>query len=217
MTILESANLDLKLWFEIYRAHNTLKMYEDEVYREYKLTLEQYVMLVTIKHFDRPVRPSDVAHWLRRSPNSISMLVDRMVKAGLLRRIRDRKDRRVVWLIITKKGEEMLGPAFRAGLEFIWKSLSRLSYKDKQTFLKLLMTVQFEVAAYLNPEARIEETKQDEVKRLDRFAERQILAYCPQLAKPDISPAEAERLVKGCCPRLHEAEYQGNQKGETVQ
>ena len=196
MTVsLESRNLALRLWFMIYRTHNMLKMCEDRVYSEYKLTTEQYVVLVTIKYLDGPVRPSDIARWLRRSPNSISMLADRMVKADLLRRVRDRKDRRVVWLTITSKGEEALKPAFRTGLEFVWKSLSPLSYEDKQTLLKLLLTVQYEAATYLNPGADIEEIKRNEAKSHEHFMERLAQAYCPQFL---------------------EAEYQGDEKGKTI-
>jgi DNA-binding MarR family transcriptional regulator len=49
------------------------------------------------------------------------MMVDRMVKADLLRRLRDRKDRREVRLVITSKGETALKPATLAGWEFIQK------------------------------------------------------------------------------------------------
>jgi DNA-binding MarR family transcriptional regulator len=182
MTIdLESANLTLRLWFMIYRTHNMLKMCEDRVYREYKLTTEQYVVLVTIKYLDGPVRPTDIARWLRHSPNSISMIIERMVKAGLLRRIRDRKDRREVRLIITSKGEEALKPALRAGLGFIWETLLPLSDEDKQTFSKLLLTVQYQAHKYLNPGDDIEELRRNEAERHKHFMERQIQAYGPQL------------------------------------
>lgn len=193
---MESANLDLKLWFAIYRTHNVLKLCDDQVFREYKLTMEQYVVLMTIKYFDRPARPSNVAQWLRRSPNSISMIVNRMVAAGLVRRVRDRKDRRVVWLVITSKGEEMLKPAFKAGLEVIWKTLSHVSYEDKQNLLRLLLTVQYEAATYLNPEADIEEIERDEAKRHDRFVERQIQAYCPQLPEAEYQDDEKEKTIR---------------------
>ena len=207
--ILESANLDLRVWFMIYRTQNMIKLCEDQLYREYKLTTEKYTVLMTIRYLAGPVRPSDVARWLRRSPNSISMIADRMVKAGLLRRVRDRKDRRVIWLVITSKGEEALKPAFMAGLEFIWKTLSQVSYEEKQTLLRLLSTVQCAATTYLDPGVDIEEMKRNEAKSHEQFMERLIQAYCPQLAKPNISSTEVERLVQTCCPRLLEVEYQG--------
>ena len=135
---LETGNLALKLWFMIHRTHEMLKMCEDQVSREYKLTTERYLVLVTIKYLDGPVRPTDIAQWLGRSPNSVSMIVDRMVKAGLLRRVRARKDRRVVWLTITSKGETALKPAVMASLKFIQNILSQVSYDDRHTLMRLL-------------------------------------------------------------------------------
>ena len=188
----ESGNLDLRLWFMIHRTHEMLKMCEDRVFREYKLTTEQYGVLVTIKYLDGPVRPTDVARWLERSPNSISMMVDRMVKAGLLRRVRDRKDRRVVWLTITSKGETALKPAVLAGWEFIQKILSQVSYDDRHTLMRLLDTVQYETATYLNPGADIDEIRRNEAKSHDTLMKR--LAQYILLSSPDAKRQGGEKV-----------------------
>ena len=140
-----------RLWFMIHRTHNMLKACEDQVFGKHKITTEQYVVLVTIKYLGSHVRPTDVARLLAHSPNSVSMIVDRMVRAGLLRRVRDRHDRRVVFLIITSKGEEVLKPAIVAGWEFVQKVLSPLSSGDRETLLNLLLTVQYEACKQLNP------------------------------------------------------------------
>ena len=192
---LESGNLALRLWFMVHRTHEMLKMCEDRVFREYKLTTEQYVVLLTIKYLDGPVRPTDVARWLGRSPNSISMIVDRMVKASLLRRVRDRKDRRVVWLNITNKGETALKPAIMAGFEFIQNILSQVSYDDRHTLMKLLDKLQYAAADYLNPGADIEEIRRNEAKSHDNLM---------------------ERLIQYCGPQLLEAKRPGGKKGKTI-
>lgn len=215
--ISESANLALRLWFMIYRTHNMLKMCSDRVYREYKLTKEQYIVLVTIKYLDSPVRLKDIARWLRRNPNSINMIVDRMVKAGLIRRVRERKDRREIRLIITRTGKEALKPAFAAGLEFIWKTLSPLSYNDMHTLMRLLETIQYEAATYIYPGADWGNIRRNEAKSHKEFMERQIQAYCPQLTKPNIGSIDMERLVQDYCPQILAVEYQGDEKGKTQQ
>jgi DNA-binding MarR family transcriptional regulator len=50
-------------------------------------------VLVSISYLEQPVRITDIALWLERSANSISMIIDRMVKAGLVKRARDEVDR----------------------------------------------------------------------------------------------------------------------------
>jgi DNA-binding MarR family transcriptional regulator len=88
----ESENLTLRLWLLMHRAYVSLKNCEDQIFGEKGLTTEQYAVLVTIKYLGNPVNITDVAQWIGRRTNSVSMQVDRMVKSGLLRRVRDRVD-----------------------------------------------------------------------------------------------------------------------------
>jgi DNA-binding MarR family transcriptional regulator len=187
----ESDNLVLRLWFMIHRTHGMLKMCEDRVFSEHKLTTERYVVLVTIKYLDGPVRTTDVARWLGRSPNSISMMVDRMVKAGLLRRVRDRNDRREVRLVITSKGETALEPATLAGWEFIKEILSKVSSDDGHTLMRLLDRLQYEAAIYLNPGADITEIRRKEAKRRDNLMKR--LVHSTSLSTPGAKRRGSEK------------------------
>jgi len=75
-----------------------------------------------------------------------------MVKAGLVRRTRDRKDRRVVTVSLTSKGVAAVEPAIPAGWEFIHEVLSPLSHNDQRSFASMLETVKCELTGYLNPE-----------------------------------------------------------------
>jgi DNA-binding MarR family transcriptional regulator len=75
-----------------------------------------------------------------------------MVKAGLVRRTRVRKDRRVVTVSLTIKGEKAVEPAVIAGWEFIHEILSPLSDDDQCVLASMLETVKCELIHYLNPE-----------------------------------------------------------------
>lgn len=148
---LELANTDLRFWFLIHRTRDWFRICEDQMFREHGLTTEQYGVLVTMKYLGNPTRPTDVAKWLGRRRNTESMLVDRMVKAGLIKRVRDKSDRRAVQLSITSKGENTLKPATLAGLEFLQKVLSPLSREDRHTLVTLLETLKSEAFKYCNP------------------------------------------------------------------
>ena len=164
-TNLESEIAVLKLWRQVYQTYTLLKKCEDQILAEYGLTTEQYSVLGAIDYFTGPTKITDVARWLERSTNSISMIVDRMVKAGLVRRIRDRSDRRVVHVVNTSKGENALKPATQASLAVIRKILLQLSYEDRNTLLSLLGTMKYEILTYLNPEIDIEEVKREELEQ----------------------------------------------------
>jgi len=160
----ESGNLILRLWFLLHRDYVLLRGCEDQVYGEKGLTMEQYATLVAIKYLNDPIRPTDVAQWMGHSPNSVSMMIDRMVKVGLVSRERSRRDRRVVRLTITSKGENALKPATRAGWEFIQKIMSPLSDEDRHTFARLLETLRYQTMNYLNPGEDIEEMVRNDDK-----------------------------------------------------
>ena len=147
----ESENTVLRLWLLLRRVGDALALCQDSVFSKYGLTTEQFGALTSIKSRGS-LRPSDLASILERTPNSMSMLIDRMVKAGLIRRTRDRKDRRVVTVSLTSKGETAVEPAIPAGWEFIHQILSPLSYDDQRALAGMLDTVKCELAAYLNPE-----------------------------------------------------------------
>jgi MarR family 2-MHQ and catechol resistance regulon transcriptional repressor len=147
----ESENTVLRLWLLLRRVGDTLDLCQDSVFGKYGLTTEQFGLLTSIKSRG-PLRPTDLASILERTPNSMSMLIDRMVKAGLVRRTRDRKDRRVVTVSLTSRGETAVEPAIPAGWEFIHQILSPLSYDDQCALASLLETVKCELTSYLNPE-----------------------------------------------------------------
>jgi len=188
-------HLALRLWFLSHRTHELLRRCEDQVYGEYNLTTEQYTMLAIIKYLDDPVRITDIARWSGRSTNSVSMIIDRMVKAGLVRRVRDRKDRRTVFVTVTNKAENALKPATLAGLEFIQEILSPLSSEDRRTFVNLHEVVKNKALEYLNPGVDVEEMQRSEVTSQANLV---------------------ERLVQYISPSTPEAKRQGGKKKEAI-
>ena len=191
----ESENLVLRLWLLLHRTHNLLLRSEDQVFGEHKLTTEQYGVLMAIKYLEEPVKITDIARWVERSTNSVSMIVDRMVKAGLLRRKRDTSDRRVVHVNITSKGEKALKPAAIAGWKFIRELMSPLSDEDRHTFTRLLETLKYKTLSYLNPGRDIEGMVRNEAAQHVNLIER----MNQYISSPSL-----------------EAKRQGGEKGKTI-
>jgi len=131
-------NLDKGTWVLLRQVYSLMVKCEDQVYGEYGLTTEQHTLLMAVNNIPGPVRITDIARWLDRTPNSVSMLVDRMVKAGLVKRTRDRKDRRTVFVSMTPKAEKAYTPATVAGWSLIQDLLSPLSNEDKHTLTGVL-------------------------------------------------------------------------------
>ena len=189
----ESANTVLKLWLLLHRVRDALVACEDPIFKEYGLTTEQFGVLASVKSRGGSLRPIDLALILERSPNSVSMLVDRMVKAGLVKRTRDRKDRRVVNVTVTSKGASALRPAVPAGWEFIQKILSPISYQDRRVLVGLLEKIKCDLFGYLNPEADMEEIVKNSLTG---------------------QPGLYERMTKNLLPSGSEAKHQVTRRGK---
>jgi DNA-binding MarR family transcriptional regulator len=164
-TNLESVELTLRLWRLTYQTYTLLKKSEDQVFEKHGLTTEQYSVLSAIDYFGGPTKVTDIARWLERSTNSVSMIVDRMVKAGLVKRVRDKVDRRVVYVSNSSKGANALKPATLAGLEVIRKLLSPLSDEDRHTFISLLDILKYSMLEHLNPGVDLKEVKRNELEQ----------------------------------------------------
>jgi len=100
------------------------------------------------------------------------MIVDRMVKAGLLRRVRDRRDRRVVNVFLTSKAEKAFKPATVAARKAAQQIMLPLSDKDKNTFVSLSEMINYRLLQYLNPKADTEVMLKNDIKRRDTLMKR---------------------------------------------
>ena len=79
--------------------------------RKNGLTSQQYQALLTIKGLSEPdhhMSVGQLAEFLLVKHHTAVELIDRMVKAGLLKRFRDSADGRRMLVILTRKGERRL-------------------------------------------------------------------------------------------------------------
>jgi DNA-binding MarR family transcriptional regulator len=182
-------NLDKGAWILLRQAYNLILKCEDRVFSEYGLTTEQHSLLMALKNISGPVRITDIARWLDRSVNSVSMIVDRMVKAGLVRRTRDRKDRRTVFVAMTSKAEKAYVPATVAGWGLVQEILSPLSDEDKRALIKRLEMLRDKTYDYLEPGEVVEEVRVNESETMAPFLK--------QAAKYKSSPIPAAKRQGG--------------------
>lgn len=148
---LKDEGQSLKAFMLLHRIRDLLFKCQDRAVGEFGLTAEQYSVLLAVKYLDDPVRATDIGRWMERKVNSISMIVDRMVKAGLVERIRDLPDRREVRVIFTSKGKR----AFELATPEVWKLieeiLSPLPHEEKRTLIRLLERLRDRALKHLNP------------------------------------------------------------------
>ena len=188
---LTGKSASLKALLLLQRTRDMVFYCEDHVCSEYGLTVEQYTVLVAIKYFDDPVRPTDVGRWVGHKVNTVSMIVDRMVKAGLVKRIRDLPDRREVRLVITKKGEEAFKPATPVVWSLIEDITSPLSDEEKRTLIRLLEKVRDRTVEHLGTDEDVRRTGSYDTTDLSRLMHR-LGKYVPK-STPKAKRQSAEK------------------------
>ena len=92
-----------------------------------------------------------------------------MIKAGLLKRVRDKTDRRTVHVFITDKGEDAIKSANLAAVEFYQQIMSPLSLDDGRTFTSLFRMINYKLLEYLHPGADIEGILKNDSETHDRL------------------------------------------------
>jgi len=81
------------------------------------VTYQQYLVLIVVEAGGPPVTETLIAKRLQRNLNTISMIVDRMEKKGLLVRRWSEVDRRQRQVELTKKGKDALNKGLKVGVE----------------------------------------------------------------------------------------------------
>jgi DNA-binding MarR family transcriptional regulator len=95
-------------------------------WKELELTVTQLRVLFLLR--EAPGMPAGaLAENLRVTPPTVTGLVDRLVRMGVVKREEDPKDRRLVRNVLTEQGEEALGEVEREGRAFLTQLFERIS------------------------------------------------------------------------------------------
>jgi DNA-binding MarR family transcriptional regulator len=108
------------------------------LFRERGLTPSQYNILRILRGEGAPLRCLDVAERTVAVVPGLTGLLDRLDRAGLVRRDRSAEDRREVLVSITDKGKELLAELDEPVLELHRKVLGHLSAAELAELNRLL-------------------------------------------------------------------------------
>lgn len=93
------------------------------------LTIPQMKCLIYILRHEK-TNLSGLAAGIHVTPANVTGIIDRLVEQGLVARIQDSADRRVLWLSVTQKGESMLASLKEGKMGRMRELLERLSDKE---------------------------------------------------------------------------------------
>ncbi|KIL40065.1 transcriptional regulator [Gordoniibacillus kamchatkensis] len=102
------------------------------------LTEGQLHVLELLLGSEERKKPSDLNDVLNTTPAAVTTLLDRMEKNELIERVRDEKDRRIVWVHVTEKGKAECERGVRVREEYLNNALNRISAHNQKLLMYLL-------------------------------------------------------------------------------
>ena len=123
-----ASDRDYELWALLHQTCDAIGKTRDDELRQFGITRMQAATLFVVKAVKVPATPAEIARWLFREPHTVTGLLDRMEKQGLVRKVKDLKRKNLIRIVITEKGEEAYHRSRE--LKAIHKSLSCLSSKE---------------------------------------------------------------------------------------
>jgi DNA-binding MarR family transcriptional regulator len=97
---------DLRLLQALRQIIRAVDLHSRRLLRQHQITGPQLICLLTIDEYE-PVTANAIAGHIHLSPSTVIGILDRLETKGLIRRERDRKDRRLVHITLTEQGKSL--------------------------------------------------------------------------------------------------------------
>jgi DNA-binding MarR family transcriptional regulator len=128
------------LWTLLHQTAEAIGRVRERELAEHGIALRQVAALYVINHVietkGEDVTPSELAQWLFRRPNTISSILDRMERDGLVNKGKDRERRNMIRVSLTEKGKEAYQKSTQR--ESLHQVMSCLSTEEQATLFGYL-------------------------------------------------------------------------------
>ncbi|MGI1659753.1 MAG: MarR family winged helix-turn-helix transcriptional regulator [Desulfitobacterium sp.] len=131
-------SLNLNLVIAMARSYNKLFSHIEKNVQEYGFNISEFGVLEFLWHKgEQPVQK--IAEKILVTSGTITYIIDKLQKTGLVERKKCEKDRRVYYVGLTPKGEEVIEELFPKHQQFIDNLLAGIDEDMKKNLLKSLL------------------------------------------------------------------------------
>jgi len=102
-----------------------------------------YIQLQALSFISRQEKPiiKNLAEYLNITAPSATFLINNLIKLELVNRLHNTQDKRMVHLVISKKGKKELAKSFLKSKKHLYKKLSLLSARERKNFILILKKI----------------------------------------------------------------------------
>ena len=127
------------LWILLAQARDAILNARRKELHQYNISASRGAVLFAIQAIGEEATPAEIARWLFREPHSISELLSRMERDGLVRRVKDLCRKNLVRIVLTEKGLEVYYKSTKR--ELVCEIMSSLSEEERQQLKSSLQTL----------------------------------------------------------------------------
>ncbi len=122
-------------------AREVLKYVDAHLYREAGLSVVQLVALQAMNRNNGVMTPSEIAEWTQTERHNITTLIRRMKKAGLVTTERNLYNKKVINVMLTDRGREVLAGVMPLAHRIVEQVMLSFTEDDAALLEKLLKPI----------------------------------------------------------------------------
>jgi len=127
---------DQDLWLLLTHTRYAVFRAREKELQRYGVSPEQVGLLFVVQALGNKATPAAISRHIIRQPHTVSALVDRMARRGLVKKVKDLDRKNLVRVVITEKGKKIFDISTKRGP--IHRIMGTLSETEKQEFRSYL-------------------------------------------------------------------------------
>lgn len=132
-----SADQYYNLWVLLAQTRHAMFKARRKELTRYNIFARWAAVLFAVQTLGGKATPAEISRWLFRTPHSVSEMLSRMEKSGLVRKVKDLDRKNMVRVVLTVKGHEAFDQSIRReSIHKIMSSLSEEEYQQLRSYLQ---------------------------------------------------------------------------------
>jgi MarR family transcriptional regulator, organic hydroperoxide resistance regulator len=127
---------DQDLWLLLTHARYAIFRAREKELQRYGVSPEQVGLLFVVQALGNKATPAALARHIIRQPHTVSALVDRMARRGLVKKVKDLDRKNLVRVVMTEKGKKTYDVSTKRGP--IHRIFATMTTEEKRVFRKQL-------------------------------------------------------------------------------
>jgi MarR family transcriptional regulator, organic hydroperoxide resistance regulator len=123
---------DQDLWLLLTHARYAIFRAREKELMRYGVSPEQMGLLFVVQALGNKATPAALSRHIIRQPHTVSALVDRMARRGLVKKVKDLDRKNLVRVVMTEKGQKTYELSTKRGP--IHRIMNTLTEEEKQEF-----------------------------------------------------------------------------------